>query len=101
VTRVELQGSWPAHAPRGEFYVTHIDDPFDGPRLCIDRADPQVVISCELLDEIAKAQARDMSMPGVSLTDGVLRIEAVNRTVLYRIGEYLPSIHAYAAEWPD
>ena len=99
--RVELQGRWPADAPKGECHITRIDDPLDGPSLWIDHADPQVTISCELLDEIAAEQAKGLSMRGVSLRDGVLRIAAKNRTVIYRIGEYLPSIHAYAAEWPD
>jgi hypothetical protein len=99
--RVELQGKWPPHAPRGGCHLTRIDDPIDGPRLQIDHADPRVTISAELLGEIEDAQARDMAFPGVSLRDGVLRIEAINRTVIYRIGEYLAPIHAYAAEWPD
>ena len=31
----------------------------------------------------------------------VLKICGVNRTVIYRIGEYVPRVDGYAAEWPD
>ena len=98
--RVELQGTWPVGAPKGTVTVTRISDPADPgswPDYRIDHADPSIVISAELLDHYASGNGH----PCVSLTDGVLRMEAVNRTVIYRIGEYLPAIHAYAAEWPD
>jgi hypothetical protein len=94
--RVELQGHWPAAAPTGTCVIKRLDDPLDGTRLWIDHADPQIMVSAELLDEISRSPS-----PGVSLKDGVLRIVAENRTVIYRIGEYFAAIHAYAAEWPD
>lgn len=99
--RVELQGPWPATAPRGTCIISRFDDPVHGSRLHIDHADPSVVIAAELLDDIAQGERAMGNLPGVSLRDGVLRIEAENRTVIYRIGEYHAAIHGYTAEWPD
>ena len=77
----------------------------------IDQADPRILISAELLAEAFVAPA-----PGVSLSAGqetwarngtpfwggaVLKIEGVNRTVIYRIGEYVPRVRGYIGEWPD
>jgi hypothetical protein len=31
----------------------------------------------------------------------VLKIDGVNRTVIYRIKDYVPAVHGYVAEWPD
>jgi hypothetical protein len=31
----------------------------------------------------------------------LLKISAVNRTVIYSITEYIPAVYAYIAEWPD
>ena len=82
-----------------------------GTRLWIRQADPRILIAAELLYEAFVAPA-----PGVSLDtdlvreDGngtpfwegaVLKIEGVNRTVIYRVGEYVPRIRGYVAEWPD
>jgi hypothetical protein len=75
----------------------------------IDHADPRVLISAELL-----AEAFINPAPGVSLgppaedrngtpfwEGAVLKIEGVNRTVIYRIGEYVPRVRGYIGEWPD
>ena len=97
----------PADLPRGEVIVTRLPDG----SLRIDHADPRVLISAELLAEIFTAP-----WPGVSIgTDlvredrngtpfwegALLRIHGVNRTVIYRVLEYVPRVHAYIGEWPD
>jgi hypothetical protein len=33
--------------------------------------------------------------------DALLRIEAANRTVVYRIGDYRSQLNAWEATWPD
>lgn len=73
------------------------DEHHDGTTtLTIEHADPRIVITDELLSEIAAGNSRFCT-----LRDGVLRIEGTNRTVVYRIGEYrlVPNVHY--AEWPD
>jgi hypothetical protein len=91
--------------------MTRLDDG----SLRIDHADPRILISAPLLYEIL-----DGHIPGTSGTvtlseppprhhwDGrgrmegaLLKIGGVNRTVIYRIGEYVPDAHAYISEWPD
>jgi hypothetical protein len=96
-----------ADLPDGECVITRLDDGV----LRIDHADPRVLIAAPLLREALFAPA-----PGVSLTTGLLRqdrngtpfwegavlkINGVNRTVIYRITGYLPRVHAYIGEWPD
>ena len=76
----------------------------------IDHADPCVLISLELLDMIVRGEMRPevtvrvrdphYSGPGCWL-GAVIRIEAANRTVLYRLAEYKDFCLAYVAEWPD
>ena len=75
-----------------------------------ERADPRMLITADLLDQIAST---GYDHPAVTLTrpfpyrkqsrhsGAVLRIEAVNQTVVYRVGEYLPDRFCYVAEWPD
>lgn len=101
----------PHGLPDGEVVLTCL---FDGSGtqtgIRVDRADPRILISGELLDETA----RDPGPPAWLDTTGcapppyratyagaVLRIEGVNRTVVYRVTGYVPAIHAYIAEWPD
>jgi hypothetical protein len=101
----------PGDLPRGQCIITRTDDLVHGPGLHIDHADPRVLISAPVLGEAFLAPA-----PGVSLnTDllrqdrngtpfwegAVLKIEGVNRTVIYRVGAYLPRIDGYIGEWPD
>lgn len=79
----------------GECRITVIDDPVDGSYLRIIHADPRILIFRDVLE------SEPLWADGVSLTDGILRIEARNRMVVYRIGQYLPDLDAYEAEWPD
>lgn len=65
--------------------------------LTVDQADPRILISAELFDELISG----IGDPEVTVTGDVLRIEASNRTVIYRIGEKVPGMRAYYAEWPD
>jgi hypothetical protein len=78
----------------GECRLTRIDD-MDGSRIEVIRADPRVLIDAAVL------QDRERWLPCATLVDGILRIEAANRTVIYRIGQYLPDHDAWEAEWPD
>jgi hypothetical protein len=81
----------------GDWFVTGI-----GPDLHIDRADPRVRISGELLEQIRAGNYH----PAVTLDGDLLKIRAVNRTVIYRIGRQV-DVHlegqrgTYLAEWPD
>lgn len=65
-------------------------------RVRIEHADPRLTIGAQVLDSIRRNPG-----PGVSLNDDILRIEGVNRTVVYRIGAKVPDQRAYYAEWPD
>lgn len=95
----------PGDLPSGECILTTVD----GGRVRIDHADPRILISAELLVEsfIVPAPGVSLSQPsdgpnGTPFWEGaVLRIEGVNRTVIYRIGAYVPRVRAYIGEWPD
>jgi hypothetical protein len=90
--------------PYGECVITRTRDPVKGVSLHVDRADPVVLISAELVDEIA-----DNPSPGVVLDlsgcetymGALLKIRAVNRDVIYRLTGWLPRERAFVAEWPD
>jgi hypothetical protein len=87
----------------GECWITRIGDPANGTQLRIDRADPVIRISPQLLAEIPP--------PGsdwpASFDGKVLRIRGVNRTVVYRIRDLLEPVPGafgrwdYIGEWPD
>jgi len=90
--------------PDGECVCTRLDDG----TIRIDRADPRILISAEVIDAII-----DGSMPAgrlyrphshgghASYAGALIKIPGVNQTVVYRITEYVPAIHGYIAEWPD
>lgn len=78
--------------PVGDCIMTRLADG----TIHIDRADPRILIAAELLDEIGYG-----CNPYVILDGDVLKIHGANRTVVYRIGEKVPNMHAYYAEWPD
>lgn len=80
-------------------------------RLWIDHADPRILISLELLDAIVLGEhAPEMTVRVLvnernrghgSWAGTVIRIDAANRTVLYRLTEYADFCLGYIAEWPD
>lgn len=106
---------WPAEVsgplPDGECVTTRLADL----GLRIDRADPRILIAAPLLAEVYAVPIVGVSLgrpqpdapvPGASRLRGywegaLLKICGVNRTVIYRIGEYLPGIDCYIGEWPD
>jgi hypothetical protein len=91
---------WPDDLPRGTVAITSLP----GAAIRIDHADPRVLVSAELLDAIADKSSPHawLDVARCSTYDGaVLHIEAVNRTVIYRITGYVPAVHGYIAEWPD
>lgn len=79
----------------GECVLTRIDD---GP-IWVDRADPRILITVDLLRDIQAAQIRDDTW--ASLVDGVLTINGANRKVIYRLVGYDARSNCHYAEWPD
>jgi hypothetical protein len=77
--------------------------------LRINRADPRILIAAELLYEAFVNPTAGVSLAtppedrnGTPYWRGaVLTIRGVNQTVIYRIGEYVPGVRCYEAEWPD
>lgn len=65
-------------------------------RLLVLHADPRIWISAELLAEL-----RREAHPDVTLIGDVLTVNAVNRRVVYRLGEYMREADCWLAEWPD
>jgi hypothetical protein len=90
----------PGDLPRGTCIVTRLDDG----SFRVDQADPRVLISAELLDAVNGAGPRTpwLDLAARATYDGeLLKIHGVNRTVIYRIGEYVHRAHCYIGEWPD
>ena len=80
--------------------MTRIDDG----RLRIDRADPQILISGELIDRIIDEPTDEIAVESsgnFGTVGAILKINAVNQRLVYRITGYIPRIHAFTAEWPD
>jgi hypothetical protein len=69
--------------------------PQDGYELRILHADPRVLLPNELLDDVRRG---GLSSPA-TLDGDILRIAAVNRTVVYRLGDR--TARGTVAEWPD
>jgi hypothetical protein len=84
--------------------------------LIVDQADPRILINAELLCEVAIAGGdpritltfADDPPPGLwsgafphNPLGALLRIEGVNRTVIYRITEWGILQDVFVAEWPD
>ncbi len=79
----------------GELIIKQVD--YDDPgKIEIVHADPLIAISVELLADMRRSED-----PRTRLVDDVLTIDAVNRRVVYRLGEKVPWLCAYYAEWPD
>lgn len=98
----------PGDLPRGTFTCTRLE----GGIIRIDHADPRILINAELLykitDELKPPPGVSLRWPSPPPASGrflyngaVLTIHGVNRTVIYRITEYVPRVHGYIAEWPD
>jgi hypothetical protein len=88
---------YPEGPPRGDCVITALADG----SVVVVRADPRVLISGELLDEITRHPAEN-AWCEFTADDGVLlKIKGVNRTVVYRITGYVAPLHGYIAEWPD
>ncbi len=75
----------------GDCYMARIGDTLE-----VTRADPRILITQQALDEVRNGDRRYVTLIG-----DILTINASNRRVIYRIGEYLPNRQAYVAEWPD
>lgn len=87
----------------GECVITELYDPVHGVRLRVDHADPVIRISPHLLASIPPAES---GWPA-TYDGSVLRINGVNRQVVYRIRDMLepvpglPGHWDYIGEWPD
>lgn len=78
----------------------------------VDQADPRVMITVELLEELLACGTGPFAElrpgPGASVMPGLhgfegwlLTVRGENQTVMYRIGRKVPTAHCYEAEWPD
>lgn len=84
--------------PQGDLVFREERNAFTGKRdLYIEQADPRILIS----DYFVDAWRNGFLPPTVTLTGDVVTIQAVNRKVIYRLGEHVAEWHAYVAEWPD
>jgi hypothetical protein len=61
------------------------------------QADPRVLIHPEVLAEIMRHPPDDP----VTFRDDCIRIRGVNRTVVYRIIDWLEDRQMFVGEWPD
>lgn len=113
----------------GQCHLTRIDRPDRGGfDLRIGRADPQIEICGELLDEIFNTEDYQSDdppwmapkawidfktktcadhnwecppAPGICYKDGLLHLEGINRHVVYLIGDWIPERNTWLATWPD
>lgn len=73
--------------------------------LIIERADPKVRITDELLEEIRYAQNRYLAMgvePLATVVGDVLTLNGRDGVVIYRLtGNYDPKTCSWLAVWPD
>jgi len=93
----------PIHPPDiGELWMQRHqpDDTHPAEWITINRADPRILISGVIMEEIIAGQ-----MIGTTTYDTptgpVVKIEADNQTVIYRIVDRWPQSYVYVAEWPD
>lgn len=93
----------PLGLPDGTCTLTRLENG----RLRIDQADPRVLMSAELVTEAAASPHPDVELDRADFTHpgahvgAVLKINAVNRRLVYRLTEYVAAVHGYIAEWPD
>jgi len=83
--------------PQGE---CQLRNDFEQGLLYIDRADPRILISDQVIEEWRTGHGL-YCHPAVTLTLTTVTICAANRTVVYRLTEHVPEWHAWIAEWPD
>lgn len=70
--------------------------------LIIERADPKIWVSAEFLAEVeCGTPTRAGGRPYAEIDGDLIRINADNRTVVYRLGEHHFELDVYEAEWPD
>jgi hypothetical protein len=87
----------------GECVLTQLRDTAGNIQLRVDRADPVIRITPELLAKIP----RPPSEHPATFDGTILRIRGINQTVVYRIREILepvpghPGCWDYIGEWPD
>lgn len=111
-----VRDGWPPpeDLPDGECIMTSLP----GGQIRVDHADPRILISGELLDHVARTGDSEhvrrlgplnayldttgcMPPPWrATYVGAVLKVTAVNRTLIYRITRYVAPIHAYIGEWP-
>ena len=96
----------PPDLPQGDCIMTSLyDDHGQRAGIRIDHADPRILISAELLDAMVDGENHPhcwVDLAGCATYDGAtMKIAAANRTVIYRIITYVPSVRGYIAEWPD
>jgi hypothetical protein len=90
-------------ADYGECVIRALYDPLDGLQLHIQRADPVIRITPELLAEVPAPPSEHPA----TFDGKVLRIRGVNRTVIYRIRDVMEPVPGhfgmwdYIGEWPD
>jgi len=66
-------------------------------QLRIDRADPIIWVSPDVVAELLARQPETF----VEVDGDLLTLAGANRTVVYRVGEYVPDRHVYVCRWPD
>lgn len=97
--------------PIGELLITTLNDPVAlGPILRIDRADPHVWITDEVIEAIVRSwefTPRGWGSPfgrldyAASPRGAVLTLTGTNRTVIYLLSEYDRQRNRWLAVWPD
>ena len=87
---------FPADPNYGQLFVTRLGVGADSV-LVVDHADPRILVTAEVVELGERGELH----PDVTLLDGLLTIDGVNRRVIYRIGDPVPWARCYEAAWPD
>lgn len=103
----------PVHPPDiGELWMERHqpDDAHLAEWITVTRADPRILISGAIMEEIVGGHiigssitppASERAARHETPIGSVLKVEADNRTVIYRIVDVWPRSYVYVAEWPD
>jgi hypothetical protein len=92
----------PLNLPPGEFRCRLVNG-----EMVLDHADPRILISAELLETMEQDPADWCAWVDVSgckagnFVGGLLKVNAVNRNVVYLITESVPEVNGYIGEWPE